>query len=102
MADIEKVIKGLEKWIDDHLAQNVEIEPQLVHDALELLKEYKKHLQNDLKNLNKKKLQVENEINGIAQAERLCRYGADNNKLPNKYDCNPLGCDACSYYRIGT
>ena len=39
MADIEKVIKGLEKWIDDPLAQNAEIEPQLVHDALELLKE---------------------------------------------------------------
>lgn len=39
MADVEKVIKGLEKWIDDPLAQNAEIEPQLVHDALELLKE---------------------------------------------------------------
>ena len=37
--DREKVIKGLEKWIDDPLAQNAEIEPQLVHDALELLKE---------------------------------------------------------------
>lgn len=39
MADIENVIKGLEKWIDDPLAQNAEIEPQLVHEALELLKE---------------------------------------------------------------
>ena len=46
MADIEKVIKGLEKWIDDPLAQNAEIEPQLVHDALELLKEQNFRIKN--------------------------------------------------------
>ena len=81
---------------------NTPCEDYLMTDALELLKEYKKHLQNDLENLNKKKLQVENKINCITQTERLCRYSEDNNRLPNRDDCNPLGCDACSYYRVGT
>lgn len=39
MADLQKAIKGLEDWIDTPFAMNAEIDPKLVHDALELLKE---------------------------------------------------------------
>ena len=39
MADLQKTIKGLEDWIDTPFAMNAEIDPKLVHDALELLKE---------------------------------------------------------------
>ena len=116
MADIDKVISGLNRCKDmnkincdkcpyDYNGRGngkSECTAELSADALELLKEYKKHLQNDLENLNKKKLQMENKINCITQTERLCRYSKDNNRLPNRYDCNPLGCDACSYYRVGT
>ena len=115
MADIEKVIKGLEccycnfpKTMDcnncpyDKICYHDKACSLMLRDALQLLKEYKKHLQNDLENLNKKKLQVVNKINCTTQTERLCRYSEDNNRLPNRDDCNPLGCDACSYYRVGT
>ena len=84
MVDLEKVIKGYECCLRidggckecpywDRTNSN-KCEGNLKKDALELLKEYKKHLQNDLENLNKKKLQVENKINCITQTERLCRY----------------------------
>ena len=39
MPDIEKVIKGLEEWINDVYALDTKIDACLVADALELLKE---------------------------------------------------------------
>ena len=82
MADIEKVYSSLDKCMkcdcDDCTLYNASKAPwdcmakdKLINDALELLKEYKKHLQNDLENLNKKKLQVENKINCITQTRRF-------------------------------
>ena len=38
MADLENTIKRIEDWIDAPFATNAEIDPQIVHDALELLK----------------------------------------------------------------
>ena len=39
MADLQKTIKRIEEWIGAPFACDAEIDPEIVHDALELLKE---------------------------------------------------------------
>ena len=41
MADLENTIKRIADWINAPFAMNAEIDPQIVHDALELLKSLK-------------------------------------------------------------
>lgn len=41
MADLEKTIKGLEDWINCPFPMDAEIDPKLVHDSLELLKQFR-------------------------------------------------------------
>ena len=38
MAELENTIKRIEDWINAPFAMNAEIDPHIVHDALELLK----------------------------------------------------------------
>ena len=40
MADLKNTVKRIEDWINAPFAMNAEIDPQIVHDALELLKQY--------------------------------------------------------------
>lgn len=41
MADLEQTIKGLEEWINCPFPMDAEIDPELVHESLELLQQFR-------------------------------------------------------------
>lgn len=83
MADIESVYSGLDKCrkcdCDDCTLLNSSKAPwdcpakdKLIDDALELLKDYKQHLQNDLETLKeeKQRLEFEHEVKAFIYKEQ--------------------------------
>ena len=85
MADIEKVIKGLEccycnypKTMDckncpyDKICYHDKDCSLMLRDALELLKDYRQHLQNDLETLTeeKRRLELEHEVKAFIYKEK--------------------------------
>lgn len=94
MSDIEKVIDGLEKakevieaWIPMFEQHN---SPFTIDCAIELLKDYKQHLQNDLVTLKEEKqgLEIEHKAKAFIYPQpHPCK------------ECDKYGCDVhCLYY----
>ena len=117
MADIEKVIKGLETCVPMkyETAEDKECRHEqcpygrenhkttegciwdLMADALELLKDYKQHLQNDLEILKEEKRRLEFEHEAKAIREKIDEVIA---KLKEKHpceECQEWECDGCPY-----
>lgn len=67
MPNIDETIEDLKKVWNAFNGMEHELYADYVFDALVLLQEYKKHLINDLENMNNKILQAENEINTLTQ-----------------------------------
>ena len=108
MADLEKVIKVYEccknPW--NRRCEECPIEKDCCHDglptfaiknALELLKDYRQHLQNDLETLKEEKRRLEFEYEAKAIREKTDEVIA---KLKEKHpceECQEWECDGCPY-----